>query len=497
MKGIPMNIVILHGVLSREPEVRELPSGDHVATFDVTVRDDGLETEVVPISWLGASGRPRSTSSWPAPTSSSPAECAAAGSAPGEPRRAAPRSQATVVVPARQARKAAAGRRRRARRGRGVAVGLTRGGTLGCSICNQVCTPGRHAMADISALLGDEAESLLGHTAKAIPKEDLSLPGPDFIDRVFVDTDRNPTVLRNLGALLDHGRLGGTGYVSILPVDQGIEHSAAASFAPNPAYFDPINIVKLAIEGGCNAVATTFGVLGMASRRYAHQIPFIVKLNHNELLTYPNKFDQVMFGNVQQACDLGAAGVGATIYFGSEESTRQLQEVSEAFAEAHQLGMFTVLWCYLRNTAFKKDGVDYSRRRPTSPARPTTSASRSRPTSSSRSCPENNGGYNALELRQDVAARLQRADDRPPDRPLPLAGRELLHGPHRAHQLRRRVEGRGRPGRGGAHRGHQQAGGRHGPHQRAQGVPAAAWPTASSCSTRSRTSTSTRSITIA
>ena len=208
-------------------------------------------------------------------------------------------------------------------------------------------------MPDISALLGEEAESLLGHTAKAIPREELSLPGPDYIDRVFLDTDRNPMVVRNLASLLDHGRLAGTGYVSILPVDQGIEHSAAASFAPNPAYFDPINIVKLAIEGGCNGVASTFGVLASASRRYAHKIPFIVKLNHNELLTYPNKFDQIMFGNPQQACDLGAAGVGATIYFGSEESTRQLQEVSEAFAEAHQLGMFTVLWCYLRNNAFK------------------------------------------------------------------------------------------------------------------------------------------------
>ncbi len=215
-------------------------------------------------------------------------------------------------------------------------------------------------MPDISALLGDEAESLLGHTAKAIPREELSVPGPDYIDRVFLETDRNPMVVRNLASLLDHGRLAGTGYVSILPVDQGIEHSAAASFAPNPAYFDPINIVKLAIEGGCNGVASTFGVLAQASRRYAHKIPFIVKLNHNELLTYPNQFDQVMFGNVQQAWDLGAAGVGATIYFGSEESTRQLQEVSEAFSEAHQLGMFTVLWCYLRNSAFKKDGVDYA-----------------------------------------------------------------------------------------------------------------------------------------
>jgi class I fructose-bisphosphate aldolase len=179
------------------------------------------------------------------------------------------------------------------------------------------------------------------------------------VERIFEQTDRSPQVLRNLQSLFDHGRLGGTGYVSILPVDQGIEHSAAASFAPNPKYFDPQNIVELAIEGGCNAVASTFGVLAATSRRYAHRIPFIVKMNHNELLTFPNKFDQVMFGNVEQAFDLGAAGVGATIYFGSEESTRQLREVSDAFAHAHQLGMFTVLWCYLRNSEFKQGDIDY------------------------------------------------------------------------------------------------------------------------------------------
>jgi len=212
---------------------------------------------------------------------------------------------------------------------------------------------------EIQALLGDAAEDLLTHESKGIPKDDLHLPGPDFIDRIFVQTDRSPQVVRNLQSLYDHGRLGGTGYVSILPVDQGIEHSAAASFAPNPKYFDPQNIVELAIDGGCNAVASTFGVLAATSRRYAHRIPFIVKLNHNELLTFPNKFDQVMFGNVEQAYDLGAAGVGATIYFGSDESTRQLQEVSEAFSQAHQLGMFTVLWCYLRNAEFKQGDVDY------------------------------------------------------------------------------------------------------------------------------------------
>jgi class I fructose-bisphosphate aldolase len=212
---------------------------------------------------------------------------------------------------------------------------------------------------DIAALLGDEADDLLGHEAKGIPAAELSLPGPDYLDRVLVDSDRSPQVLRNLAALFGHGRLADTGYVSILPVDQGIEHSAAASFAPNPAYFDPRNIVELAIEGGCNAVATTFGVLGMCARRYAHRIPFIAKLNHNELLTLPNSFDQIMFGTVDEAFDLGAAGVGATIYFGSEESGRQIVEVAEAFQRAHELGMFTVLWCYLRNSGFKVDGVDY------------------------------------------------------------------------------------------------------------------------------------------
>jgi fructose-bisphosphate aldolase, class I len=212
---------------------------------------------------------------------------------------------------------------------------------------------------DIAQLLGDEADDLLTHESKGIPKEDLHLPGPDFIGRVFEQTDRSPQVLRNLAALFGSGRLGGTGYLSILPVDQGIEHSAAASFAPNPRYFDPQNIVELAIEAGCNAVASTFGVLAACSRRYAHRIPFIVKINHNELLTYPNQYDQVMFGSVDQAFDLGAAAVGATIYFGSEESTRQLQEVSEAFYDAHELGMATILWCYLRNAGFSVDGVNY------------------------------------------------------------------------------------------------------------------------------------------
>lgn len=212
---------------------------------------------------------------------------------------------------------------------------------------------------EIQAMLGDEADALLTYDAKGIPKEDLHLPGPDFVDRVFAQSDRNPQVLRNLHLLFNSGRLAGTGYLSILPVDQGIEHSGAASFAPNPAYFDPANIVELALAGQTNAVATTIGVLGMVSRKYAHRIPFIAKLNHNELLTYPAKHDQTMFASVDQAWNLGAAGVGATIYFGSDEAMRQLQEVSEAFALAHEYGMFTVLWCYVRNPEFSVDGVNY------------------------------------------------------------------------------------------------------------------------------------------
>ncbi len=211
---------------------------------------------------------------------------------------------------------------------------------------------------DVEALLGDQASYLLQHECTTISRDLLSLPGPNFVSEVMAQTDRSPQVMRNMQALLNSGRLGGSGYVSILPVDQGIEHSGAASFAPNPIYFDPKNIVELAIEGGCNAVATTFGVLGSVSRSYAHRIPFIVKLNHNELLTYPATYDQIMFGSVQQAYDLGAAGVGATIYFGSPESGRQIQEVAAAFEEAHQLGMFTVLWCYLRNSDINVDGQD-------------------------------------------------------------------------------------------------------------------------------------------
>ncbi len=211
----------------------------------------------------------------------------------------------------------------------------------------------------IHELLGAEASALLSYQARGFDKTLLHAPGPDFVDRVLAQSDRNPQVLRNFQQILNTGRLAGTGYVSILPVDQGIEHSAGASFAPNPVYFDPENIVKLAIEGGCNAVASTFGVLAACSRRYAHKIPFLVKINHNEFLSYPNRFDQIMFGSVEQAFELGAAAVGATIYFGSEESTRQIQEVSEAFQRAHELGLVTVLWCYLRNPGFKTAEKDF------------------------------------------------------------------------------------------------------------------------------------------
>ncbi len=214
-------------------------------------------------------------------------------------------------------------------------------------------------MTDVKSLLGKDAKMLLEHKCTTIAKEDLHLPGPDFIDRIFINSDRSPNVLRNLQLLFNTGRMAGTGYISILPVDQGIEHTAGASFAPNPRCFDPEGIIELAIEGGCNGVASTLGVLGIMSRKYAHKIPLIVKINHNELLTYPNTYDQRMFASVEQAHNMGAVGVGATIYFGSEESRRQIEEVSMAFERAHELGMFTVLWCYLRNSGFKKDGVDY------------------------------------------------------------------------------------------------------------------------------------------
>lgn len=214
-------------------------------------------------------------------------------------------------------------------------------------------------MAKTMELLGERAEMLLNHVCRGIPKESLHLPGPDFVERVWGISDRKPQVLRSLQSIHDHGRLAGTGYLSILPVDQGIEHSGAASFAPNPAYFDPENIVRLALEGGCNAVASTFGVLGSVARKYAHKIPFIVKFNHNELLTWPTKHDQIPFGNIRQAWEMGCTAVGATIYFGASESNRQIREVSEAFALAHELGMATILWCYLRNSAFVQGKEDY------------------------------------------------------------------------------------------------------------------------------------------
>lgn len=215
------------------------------------------------------------------------------------------------------------------------------------------------AIDTLHQLLGKEADELLSYQAKGFPKENLHLPGSDFVDRVLAKSDRPPAVLRNFQQILSHGRLAGTGYVSILPVDQGVEHTAGGSFAPNPMYFDPENIVRLAIEGGCSAVASTLGVLGAVSRKFAHKIPFILKINHNQLLSYPNSYDQIMFANVDQAFDLGAVAVGATIYFGSQESLRQIQEVSTAFAHAHELGLVTVLWCYLRNKAFKTEQADY------------------------------------------------------------------------------------------------------------------------------------------
>ncbi len=247
----------------------------------------------------------------------------------------------------------------------------------------------------LQELLGKDADSLLSYKAK-FPKEQLHLPGPDFVDRIFAQTDRNINVLKNLQWIYSSGRLAGTGYVSILPVDQGIEHTAGASFAPNPQYFDPENIVKLAIEGGCNAVASTLGVLGMCSRKYAHKIPFIMKFNHNELLTYPNKFDQISFASVEQAYDMGAAAVGATIYFGSEESNRQIVEVSQAFQYAHELGLATILWCYLRNSEFKKD-KDYH-----VAADLTGQANHLGVTIEAdiikQKLPENNGGFNAIKF---------------------------------------------------------------------------------------------------
>jgi len=253
------------------------------------------------------------------------------------------------------------------------------------------------AATKIQELLADKAEYYLGHTSKTIDKSSLHLPSGNHLDDVWLQSNRNLQTIRSLNNIMDHGRLGGSGYVSILPVDQGIEHSAGASFAPNPIYFDPENIVKLAIEGGCNAVASTYGVLGVVARKYAHKIPFIVKVNHNEFISYPNRFDQIMFGTIKDAWNMGAVAVGATIYFGSEESTRQIVEVAKAFEYAHELGMATILWCYLRNAAFKKDGVDYH-----TAADLTGQANHLGVTIQAdiikQKLPTNNGGYNALNF---------------------------------------------------------------------------------------------------
>jgi fructose-bisphosphate aldolase, class I len=268
---------------------------------------------------------------------------------------------------------------------------------------------------DLEKLLGDEADSLLNHTAKAFPAENLLLPGPDHLDRIFIDSDRPSTVLRNLGTVYNTGRLAGSGYLSILPVDQGIEHSAAASFSKYPAYFDPAKLCDLAIAADCNAIATTLGGLGIVSRRYVHRIPFIVKLNHNDFLNYPNTYDQVMFGSVRQAADLGAVGVGATIYYGSEGADSQIVEVSKAFAEAHRHGMFTVLWTYLRNAAFKQGDTDYHLS-----ADLTGQANHLGVTIEAdiikQKQPENNGGYNALKFgRTDPLVYSQLTTDNPID----------------------------------------------------------------------------------
>ncbi|MGM0823526.1 MAG: class I fructose-bisphosphate aldolase [Pseudomonadota bacterium] len=250
-------------------------------------------------------------------------------------------------------------------------------------------------MVDITTLLGSDAERLLNHTCQGIPRDNVHLPGPDFIDRVMADSDRSPAVLRNMQSLFNHGRLAGTGYLSLLPVDQGIEHSAGASFAPNPRYFDPANIVELALEGGCNGVASTLGVLSSVARRYAHKIPMMLKLNHNETLSHPAMYDQTLFADVEQAHDMGCVAVGATIYFGSHESRRQIMEISEAFERAHQLGMVTVLWAYLRNPAFKKEGADYH-----VSADLTSQANHMAATLKAdivkQKLPENNGGYRAV-----------------------------------------------------------------------------------------------------
>lgn len=283
-------------------------------------------------------------------------------------------------------------------------------------------------LREIEQLLGADAKSLLEHQCKTIAKESLHLPGPDFIDRVISANDRKPPVLRNLQHMFNNGRLGRTGYLSILPVDQGIEHSAGASFAPNPIYFDPENIVKLALEGGCNAVASTLGVLGSVARKYAHKIPFIVKLNHNEFLSYPNTYDQIMFGDIDQAFDMGCVAVGATIYFGSEESKRQIQEVTSAFKYAHELGMVTILWCYLRNPAFKTKEKDYHLS-----ADLTGQANHLGVTIQAdiikQKLPENNGGYNALSTKEQPYGKTHKKvySDLTSDNPIDLTRYQVVN----------------------------------------------------------------------
>jgi class I fructose-bisphosphate aldolase len=285
------------------------------------------------------------------------------------------------------------------------------------------------SISGIEELLGDDADKLLNHTCTTIPKENLHLPSGSYVDDVWYHSDRNNRVLGNLEWMINNGRLGGTGYLSILPVDQGVEHSGGASFAKNPAYFDPENIVKLAIEGGCNAVASTFGVLASVSRKYAHKIPFLVKINHNELLTYPNTYDQIMFGSVQKAYDMGAAAVGATIYFGSDESSRQIVEVAEAFEYAHELGMATVLWCYTRNSAFKVGGKDYH-----TSADLTGQANHLGVTIGAdivkQKLPTNNGGYKALKAGDSTYGKLDERiyTELATDHPIDLTRYQVANG---------------------------------------------------------------------
>ena len=330
-------------------------------------------------------------------------------------------------------------------------------------------------MTDIAGLLGAHADSLLNHVSKAIPKESLHLPGPDFVDRVVASSDRSPAVMRSLQQMFDHGRLGGTGYLSILPVDQGIEHSAGASFAKNPIYFDPENIVKLAMEGGCNAVASTLGVLGAVSRKYAHRIPFMLKFNHNEFLTYPNKFDQICFARIKQAKDMGAVSVGATIYFGSAESSRQIVEVSEAFQMAHELGLATILWCYLRNPDFKRD-KDYH-----VSADLTGQANHLGVTIEAdiikQKLPENNGGFLALNSKDNPYGKSDKRmySDLATDHPIDLTRYQIANcymGRAGLINSGWRLGGQ-RSRRCCPDRRDQQARWRHGPHLGPQGVPEA------------------------